>query len=373
MGVHFRRCPHCQLPHEVGLSECPITGQALYDTETNRRAVDDIGLVGTVLDDKYEVVEEIGRGSMGRVYRARHQKIGRQVALKVLLGDLARSARVRDRFIREAQATGRVDHPNVVQIWDVGLTSEGLPFMVMELLGGEPLSRRLERERRLPLADALAVFKQVLAGLSAAHAADVVHRDVKPENIVLVKRDRVKLVDFGVARVLDDAGSAVITQRGDLIGTPSYFAPEQGIGAPVDARCDAWAATVVLYEMVVGELPFAGGSVVEQLAAIAHADAPRPSELRPYLPEGLDALIEAGLRKKPDERATVDALLALVKKLEGKLEGQDLRDTADELPPAAGEAPERKARDVEMTDTIEEEPSVLDTFDEEDEGESAEG
>ncbi|MCB9595860.1 MAG: serine/threonine protein kinase [Sandaracinaceae bacterium] len=364
-SVHFRPCPHCQLPHEVGLKACPMTGGALFDTETTRRAVvDDVGLVGSLLDDKYEVLEELGRGSMGRVYRGRHAKIGRDVALKVLLGDLAKSARVRDRFVREAQATGRVDHPNVVQIWDVGVTADGLPYMVMELLRGEPLSQRLDRERRLPLADALIVARQVLAGLAAAHAADVVHRDVKPENIVLVRRDRVKLVDFGVARVLG-AETPAITQRGDLIGTPGYFAPEQGSGREIDHRTDAWAATVVLYEMVVGELPFLGGSVVEQLAAIVNAEPLWPSEVRPYLPASLDRVIQAGLEKDPDRRADVQALLTMVKDLELELEGVNLRDTADELPAAAGPAPERGERSKELSDTIEDDgQSVLDTIDE---------
>ncbi len=363
VSVHFRRCPHCQLPHEVGLSDCPITGKPLYDTEANRRAVDELGLVGTVVDEKYEVLEELGRGSMGRVYRARHEKIGREVALKVLLGELARSARVRDRFIREAQATGRVDHPNVVQIWDVGITGDGDPFMVMELLSGEPLAKRLERERRLPLADALGVARQMLAGLAAAHAADVIHRDVKPENIMLVRRDRVKLVDFGVARIIDGPEAAQITGRGDLIGTPGYFAPEQGSGMPVDARSDAWAATVVLYEMVVGELPFVAGSVVEQLSAIIHAEPARPSAVRPYLPEALDEVVAAGLRKDPTERATVEELHAMLERLEAELAGVDLRDTADELPPAAGPAPARPARAVSVADTIEEPSSVVDTID----------
>ncbi|MCA9604426.1 MAG: serine/threonine protein kinase [Myxococcales bacterium] len=358
----FRQCPYCRLPHEAGLTRCPITSLPLFDTETRLPAVEDAGLVGAIVDDKYEVIETLGRGSTGHVYRARHVKIGRQVALKVLRSDLARAARVRDRFIREAQATGRVDHPNVVQIWDVGITPDGDPFMVMELLDGEPLSRRLVRERRLPLADALAVTQQVLSGLAAAHAADVIHRDVKPENVVLTRRDRVKLVDFGLARLVDGSDAARITGRGDIIGTPAYLSPEQGGGGTVGAPGDAWAATVVLYEMVVGELPFAAESVVEQLSAIMHAEPEKPSAKRPYLPAALDAIVEAGLRKDPAARASVDELLERLTMLEAQLSGAELRDTADELPASSGSTA-RRERGTSMDDTIEEASSVFDTID----------
>lgn len=345
-------CPHCQLPHEAGLRACPITGQALLDTETRLpRARDELGLIGAVISDKYEVLSELGTGSMGAVYKAEHVKIGRDVALKVLGRSFAAQDRIRDRFVREAQATGRVEHDNVVEIWDVGTTEEGLPYMVMELLDGETLSRRIDRERRLPLADALHIARQLLDGLAAAHDAGVVHRDVKPENILLTVGDHVKIVDFGFARILD-SGKMSITQTGDLVGTPSYLPPEQSEGVPLDDRADAWAATVVLYEMVTGELPFPGQSTVEVLAAVATADAPTPSAERPYLPEGLDRIVHAGLQKERERRARVKDLLVDVIELERTLLGH-ADSIAAELPPEAGPAPRRPHRSAELDKTRE--------------------
>ena len=345
-------CPHCQLPHEAGLKACPITGLALIDTETRLpRARDELGLIGTVVSEKYQVQSELGVGSMGAVYKAEHVKIGRDVALKVLGRSFAREDRIRDRFVREAQATGRVEHENVVEIWDVGATEEGLPYMVMELLDGETLAVRIDRDRRLPLGDALHVARQLLAGLAAAHEAGVVHRDVKPENIVLTDGDHVKIVDFGFARILD-SGKMSITQTGDLVGTPSYLPPEQSEGLRLDDRADAWAATVVLYEMVTGELPFPGHSMVEVLAAVATSEPPTPSAERPYLPKGLDRIVHAGLQKDRERRARIEDLLADVTELERTMVGAADSISA-ELPPEAGPAPRPTRRSAELDKTRE--------------------
>jgi len=344
-------CPHCQLPHEAGLKTCPITGLPLTDTETRLpSARDELGLIGTLVSDKYEVRRELGTGAMGAVYEAEHVKIGRDVALKVLGRSYAREDRIRDRFVTEAQATGRVEHENVVEIWDVGATEEGLPYMVMELLDGETLAARIDRERRLPLADALHIARQLLAGLAAAHEAGVVHRDVKPENIVLTDGDHVKIVDFGFARILD-SGKMSITQTGDLVGTPSYLPPEQSDGVRLDDRADAWSATVVLYEMVTGELPFPGQSMIEVLAAVATSEPPRPSTERPYLPEGLDHLVHVGLQKDRERRARVPELLAGVIELERALHGTAdsvMEEIVDEVD-APRRRPPRRSAELDKT------------------------
>ncbi len=374
-ALRFTRCPRCQLPHEVGLARCPITGEPLDgssdlgDTDTTRRAVTvDDEMIGALIEGKYEVLSELGRGSMGHVYRARHTRIGRDVAIKVLTHSLAESSRTRDRFMREAQATGRVEHQNVAQVWDVGVTEDGRPFLVMELVRGTSLSARLERERRLPLADALTIERQLLAGLTAAHRAGVAHRDVKPDNILLGANDVVKIVDFGVARVLNSKALR-ITGTGETVGTPRYFAPEQAAGKRVDERSDAWAATVVLYEMVTGESPFSGRNVVEILAAVSHAPTPLPSEVRSYLPEELDRIVTSGLVKAPELRATVETLLGLVTRLERKLEGDEADDPdalepweSDlELPPDLAQPKDEEFLPRPSTaDTIEEESSALD-------------
>jgi len=312
-------------------------------------------MIGTLLEDKYEILSELGRGSMGQVFRARHTRIGRDVAIKVLMHSFAESPRTRDRFMAEAQATGRVEHQNVAQVWDVGVTTDGRPYLVMELVRGESLTDRLERERRLPLADALFIARQLLAGLTAAHRAGVAHRDVKPDNILLASRNRVKIVDFGVARVLDSE-SYRITGSGDVVGTPRYFAPEQAAGKSVDERCDAWAATVVLYQMVTGEMPFPGQNVVEVLSTITHAPTPLPSAVRPYLPERLDLIISAGLVKDAAHRATVETLLSLVTRFQRKLNGQESTESEAYVPESADEDfPMRPS----TSDTIEDDPNVF--------------
>ena len=284
--------------------------------EAPREEVVGPSLVGSIIEGVYEVDALIGEGAMGSVYRAHDTRRDRAVALKVLHANLRDVARTRQRFVREAEAASRIDHARVIRVLDAGTSDTGLPFIVMELASGEPLSARVEREGELPVLDALRIAVEMLEGLRAAHLVGVVHRDVKPEN-VFVGPDGVKLLDFSVAKMVGELTR--FTAPGEVVGTPAYLAPEQASGAVVDDLTDAWAATVVLYEMLTGTLPFEGEHLGQIVTRIIHAEPIRPSAHRPDLPPALDAIVEAGLRKDRHERAPVeqlkDDLLGLAKAL----------------------------------------------------------
>ncbi|MBX3269960.1 MAG: serine/threonine protein kinase [Sandaracinaceae bacterium] len=322
-------CPLCDVAHDP-VAGCPLADPALYDDEPtdlmDRASLDELGsLVGVVLDGKYEVLELLGFGAVGRVYRARQESLRRHVAIKVLRQSFADAPRVQERFLQEARAVGRVEHDNVVQIYDAGLTETELPYLVMELVEGEPLTARIAREGRLRLYEVLHLGAQVLAGLEQAHRAGVVHRDVKPDNVLVASDDVAKIVDFGVARL--EATDAQLTQRGEVLGTPAYLSPEQAVGTRVDAKADAWAASVLLYEMATGRRPFEGKQFMEILTSVMTAEPLPPSAHAPDLPAAFDRLVLSGLEKDPDLRADVSALAIQVHQLLGRVARLEMRDT----------------------------------------------
>jgi formylglycine-generating enzyme required for sulfatase activity/predicted Ser/Thr protein kinase len=250
---------------------------------------------------RYQLLQELGRGAMGVVYKGHDPSIDRPVALKVLaaepgLQDSEREQR-RTRFLREARAAGRLTHPRIVTIYDVGQEQEQA-FLVMEYVEGEPLDRILRRVGALPLARVLAIVDQVADALDYAHAHGIIHRDVKPGNILLSPDDRVKVTDFGIARLAD--GELTLTQH--TPGTPSYMAPEQVSGQPVDGRSDVFALGALAYELLTGTRAFPG----ENLATIVHRivnEEPRPlGETAPGLPAGLDPCLRRALAKDPARR-----------------------------------------------------------------------
>ncbi|HLL25041.1 MAG TPA: serine/threonine-protein kinase, partial [Kofleriaceae bacterium] len=211
---------------------------------------------GMVFADRYEILSLLGRGGMGTVYRARHNGLGKHVALKVLDGTDHEA-----RFQREARAIARLDHPSIVRVLDCGRDdAHWRPYIAMELLEGPTLSRLLRDERQLSTARAVAIAKDLLSGLAHAHGQGVLHRDLKPENIVIASR--AVLIDFGLAHVLDEAG---LTARGMCFGSPSYLAPERLAGHQYDTRADLYGVGVLLYEMLAGEKPFTGESTEEIL------------------------------------------------------------------------------------------------------------
>jgi len=247
-------CPTCRaLFRGDDLARCPRHGDELQPAELDP-------LVGTTLADRYAIEDVIGEGGLGRVYRARHARLARRYAIKVPFGDVAFDPTMSARFRREADITGRLDHPHVVAARDVGDTAAGLPYLVMDLAEGENLGDAIARGP-LPGARAIEVLGELLTGLLHAHGHGVIHRDLKPDNVVLTERGAV-IIDFGIAALRDDRARGRrrrrLTPAGALLGTPRYMAPEQACGQPVDARTDLFALGVILYEMLAGVPPFEG-------------------------------------------------------------------------------------------------------------------
>ncbi|HWM44147.1 MAG TPA: serine/threonine-protein kinase, partial [Burkholderiales bacterium] len=210
--------------------------------------------LGTV--GKYELRHQIGRGAMGVVYEAFDTVIERAVALKMLRTDMyapEQLADVRARFKREAHSAGRLSHPNIVTIFDYG-EHDGVPYIAMDLMTGEELSRSLEAGARMALPQVVRVTEQLLAALAYAHEGGVVHRDLKPSNVFVLRDGTIKVVDFGLARI----ESSQLTETGAVLGTPAYMSPEQFLGLPVDARSDLFSVGVILYQMLTGDRPFTG-------------------------------------------------------------------------------------------------------------------
>ena len=254
----------------------------------------------------YEIVAPLGAGGMGEVWRARDSRLGREVAVKVLPPEFAADPERLKRFEREARATAALSHPNILAVHDVG-THEGVPYLVEELLEGESLRERLDRGG-LTLSEAMRIAGEIAKGLAAAHEKGIVHRDLKPGNVFLTRDGTVKVLDFGLAKLLptepaDEAetltAATATTRLGGVLGTAAYMAPEQARGRPVDQRADVFAFGVVLYEMLAGERPFRGATGTEVMAAIL-TDEPAP--LPAGVPPGVAAVVGRCLEKDPDRR-----------------------------------------------------------------------
>lgn len=269
-------------------------------------------LSGKRLRNRYEVLEKVGEGGMAVVYKAKDALLGRVVALKVLRDQFATDADFVARFRLEAQAAGSLSHPNVVNIFDVG-EDEGVHFIVMEYVEGENLKERIRRGR-LAVSEAVAIAREIAKALEAAHRQGLVHRDIKPHNILLTRDGTVKVTDFGIARAASAATS--LTATGTVIGSVHYFSPEQARGDAVDSASDLYSLGVVLYEMVTGELPFTGESPVA--IALKHLqESTRPvRELNPEVPRELERIIrKATAKSKADRYQSAQELLADLRRL----------------------------------------------------------
>jgi serine/threonine-protein kinase len=260
---------------------------------------------GDIVGEKYEVLRVLGSGGMGIVVAARHVQLGRMVAIKLLRRDMFARERSRARFEREGRVLATLVSEHVAKVHDIGTLETGEPFIVMELLEGETLGHRLRRIERLTVNDAVTIALHACEALAEAHAAGVVHRDLKPDNIFICKRlddtEIVKLIDFGISKAGEEEAS--ITMGSELIGTPAYTAPEQ-LDAPgtVDARADVWSLGAVLYESLSGRRPFEAPRVMQLVSAILKAEPTRIDELAPGLPDGLGDVIHACLAKDPAKR-----------------------------------------------------------------------
>ncbi len=248
---------------------------------------------------RYLIQEEIGKGGMGIVYRAYDPDIDRNLALKVLRPERAFEWEVTQRFLREAKAAGRLTHPNIVIIYDVGEDS-GRAFIAMELLTGVPLNR-LIKEKRVSFDDAINFAMQIAEALNYAHGEGVVHRDIKPSNIIITDEKQVKITDFGIARV-QDVSLAEQTRTGQILGTPSYMAPEQVQGKKVDGRADLFSLGIILYEMITGKKPFHGDNIATLFHSIL-TGAPEPIEnVESHIKEELNRVLFRSLEKDPEKR-----------------------------------------------------------------------
>jgi serine/threonine-protein kinase len=275
-------------------------------------------LEGQVIADRYRILQQLGEGGMGRVYLAEHIKMGRRCAIKVMTHALMTDAEAIGRFNREARNASRILHPNVAAVYDFGESSDGLVYLAMELVEGEPLSAICERERIIPPARAIDITRQVADGLIAAHELGIVHRDLKPENIVVGRskdgRDVVKIVDFGIAKGAQGERQNV-TRTGFVVGTPEYMSPEQLAGEMLDGRSDLFALGCVLYKMLTGESSFTGPSIEARIQRRLTGPPPQPRAVNPAVPAWLDGLVTKMMARDPATRVQTamelrDALVA---------------------------------------------------------------
>src|SRR6058998_3963748 len=268
-------------------------------------------LIDSVFDGRYRIIRKLGAGGMANVYLAEDQELGRRVAIKILNERHANDEQFVERFRREAKNAAALSHPNIVSIFDRG-QAEGTYYIAMEYLDGRTLKELLVRNGPTPVPIAIDYARQIVGALAFAHRNGIVHRDIKPHNIVVGSDGRLKVTDFGIAR----SGASQMTEAGSIVGTAQYLSPEQARGAPVDPRSDLYSLGIVLYEMLTGNVPFTGDTPVE--IAMKHlSQVPEPpSKLRSEVPHDLDAIVMRALAKDPDQRYSsaeeMDADLARV-------------------------------------------------------------
>ncbi|HYE12913.1 MAG TPA: protein kinase, partial [Pyrinomonadaceae bacterium] len=299
----MKSCPTCGKQYEDSNTLCPEDGTVL------KRPAGQDALLGQVLDSKYRIEEKIDEGGMGCVYRATHVLMEKTVAIKVLHPALAADDKIVARFTREARAASRISHPHAINVTDFGESGSGVVYLVMEYLRGRTLKDVVRGEGPLPLARVVEIVRQVSGALEAAHAEGVVHRDLKSDNIMLEEAagggDWAKVLDFGIAKIQQDVDKTDpgLTAPNIIIGTPQYMSPEQCSQASgIDARSDIYSLGVILFEMLVGHVPFTGDSPTAIM--MKHLQEPPPSVLdeRKDLPAAVGRVIARSLAKRPEER-----------------------------------------------------------------------
>jgi len=325
-------CPVCATEYADGTAECPRDGARLGEPVApvpaatagplaaiavlpTAPAIDEKfdPLVGAALAGRYLIVRRIGEGGMGAVYEAKHTVIGKRVAVKVLLEKFHSNRDLVARLLQEARLASSIGHENIVDVTDFGTTDDGRSFVVMEFLEGEPLAQLVMREAPLPVERSLRIARQVASALGAAHAKGIYHRDVKPENVYLVRRgdaDFVKVVDFGISKAVKQGGDEAadqyrLTHTGLLLGTPLYMSPEQARGEEdLDHRVDIWALGVLLYECLTGEVPFRANNYLQIISQVLTHEPPSPARLRPELgiPDAVDAVVMRAMDKDRTRR-----------------------------------------------------------------------
>lgn len=353
-----RACPRCRKPQTAfpdlalggpSLPRCPEHGLPFVDL---RDAADP--LVGTTIAGRFTIIGRLGRGSMGAVYRARQEAVGRDVALKLVRQDRAHDPETKGRFEREARAISALVSPHTVTAFDFGEAEDGSWFLAMEMLEGETIGERLRRSGRLDWFDALRFTRDALQSLAEAHGKGIIHRDLKPDNLFLSRlpgapggtlQESCKVLDFGIAKWSRGEDETKIdqleTQAGTVFGTPRYMSPEQAQGSPLDARSDLYSLGVLLYQMLSGRAPFVDDDAVVVMARHIKDPPPRFASMNPpvKVPESVEALLWRVLAKSPKDRpdsaaqmiAELDDAEASVRALES---GPRLTFATPEIPPA---------------------------------------
>jgi serine/threonine-protein kinase len=320
-----RPCPQCGNSCDETHKFCPLCGFPISQITGMAPAEDPF--INRTLPGGYVILDLVGIGGMGRVYRAEQRALGRTVAVKVihphLLGDESAAAR----FITEARAASRLNHPHSVGVIDFGKTDDGQLYLVMEFLRGRDLARVAYEDGPLPIRRVLDVLRQALAALAEAHHIGIVHRDLKPENIILEPLrsggDFVKVVDFGLAKMVEGPRQPAITTPGIICGTPDYMAPEQGRGAVIDARTDLYAMGVILFQLLTGRLPFEADTPTQVVLMHLSIPAPDPRQVAPErnIPDSLAKIVARSLTKEPEQRwATADEMSEGLAAVQGEIE-----------------------------------------------------
>ncbi len=299
-GARVYVCPACGTQYPPGTFFCPRDGTAL------RLRTKGHDLVGQTVAGRYRIVERLGQGGMGQVYRAEHIRMGSSCAIKIMNPALEQDPEAMGRFGREATHASRIDHPNVARVYDFGETEDGLLFLAMEFVEGETLSAILERDGALEPSRAAEIGWQIADALNAAHSLGTVHRDIKPDNIIVKPqadgRELAKIVDFGIARAIEVAEGEQVTRAGFVVGNPKYMSPEQLTGEAIDARTDIYSLGCVLYELLVGKPAFSGGSGPALLTRRLTEPPPSPRASRPGVPEALDVIVTRAMAREPADR-----------------------------------------------------------------------
>ncbi len=303
------QCPHCGLT----LSETDVTKLTNFSGETvpgkpaGAAGDEEAFATGMVLGNRYEILGVIGKGGMGWVYKARDREIDRVVAIKVIKPDLARDETVIARFKDEIILARKVTHKNVLRIFDIS-EAEGFKFISMPYIEGKDLKAIITERGKMPIDEALDIAVQVLEALKSAHDVGVVHRDLKPHNILIDADGNACVTDFGIAKSMDDG---CLTVTGQIVGTPDYMSPEQAEGRDVDGRSDLYSFGLVLYEMLTGRVPFKADSIITTLMLRLREIAAPPSQANPEVPAWIDRLVMRALERRPDDRyASAEEILA---------------------------------------------------------------
>ena len=343
-----RYCPKCFNTFEEGETTCPDDGATLIGS-------DESDLIGKVLDGRYRILGLVGKGGMGVVYHAEQEIIGRNVALKVLRRDIVRDPSQVKRFLTEAKAIASLTSPNTVTLYDFGISSDGLDgllYYTMELLEGRSLGQIIEQDGPLPYPRAVNLILQACNSLAEAHDSGILHRDIKPENIFISRgrdgEDLVRVLDFGIAKLMGDQSMGTLTQTGMICGTPAYLSPEQALGNPAGEFSDLYSLAITLYEALAGTPPFVADTTMKLLLKHLNDEPPALMETNPDItvPGTLDGFLRKALAKKPENRyGSVDAFRS---GLEEALHSHEEAPTTRHLPKLR--ASKQGTRTVEVTD-----------------------